>query len=169
MSFTVNKVEYNIVELDKIQNKNEALGYINIVEYVLLKEHMDAGIKEKDVAGNPGQVARFVYSYYSQAIGAITFLATNSKAEFIGLIILSKDKNYQNFIASIYTDGPYRNKGVGISLMSYAISYLKKANQDTVSVKVGDFNTKAIKFYKKFGFKRMENTGNKMSIYTVNI
>ena len=168
MKFSVNGNsgrEYTIKEFNASENLFSDWGYINIVEYILLKQHLDAGIKEDGIYGNPGEVADLIQYYYNEA----TFLAKNLKNECIGLITISKDKKGKTVISSIYVDEPYRNKGIAGSLLFTAISYLKEHKETSISISVGDFNKTAIKFYEKNGFKKDKSTGNKMHVYTLDL
>lgn len=172
MKFSVNSNsgrEYTIKEFNATEKLFADWGYINIVEYILLKQHLDAGIKEDGIHGNPGEVADLIQYYYNEAKDVVTFLAKNLKNECIGLITISKDKKGKTVISSIYVDEPYRNKGIAGSLLFTAISYLKEHRESSISISVGDFNKTAIKFYEKNGFKKDKSTGNKMHIYTLDL
>ena len=172
MKYIVNiiRVKENTKIKNNVQDKMCVVwGYINIVEYILLKQHLDADIKEDGIHGNPGEVADLIQYYYNEAKDVVTFLAKNLKNECIGLITISKDKKGKTVISSIYVDEPYRNKGIAGSLLFTAISYLKEHKESSISISVGDFNKTAIKFYEKNGFKKDKSTGNKMHVYTLDL
>lgn len=171
MKFNVSsnvKKDYVIKEFNATENLFSDWGYVNIVEYILLKQHLDAGIKEDGIHGSPGETATLIQRYYNES-DTVTFLAKNLKNECVGLITICKDSQNRTAISSIYVDEPYRNKGIAGSLMFTAISYLKEHKEDTVTVLAGDFNKTAIKFYEKCGFKKDKSSGNKMHTYVLNL
>jgi len=55
-------------------------------------------------------------------------------------------------IHEIVVDPDYQGLGVGKRLMENILEYFKKKGLDTAELWVGDENTRAISFYKKFGF-----------------
>ncbi len=92
---------------------------------------------------------RWLYRRDSDGI----FIATyNNKP--IGFIAC--DANWDEFLGAIHeivVMRKFQRKGIGSKLLQTGLCYLKKKGIKLVELYVGEKNTGAIRFYKKFGFK----------------
>lgn len=72
--------------------------------------------------------------------------------EGCGFITCKKNKNSGN-IALIGVVPEKQGKGIGRSLVHYALSWLKRSNVDTIAVRTQTNNIGAINFYTRLGFR----------------
>lgn len=75
------------------------------------------------------------------------------KDELIGFIIIWESDEYGQIIDLVVKDDD-RRKGYGKDLIEYSIDYLKSINVKSLSLEVSENNKRAIKLYKKMGFKK---------------
>lgn len=80
----------------------------------------------------------FVYELNKQIIGYISIRKTIPNAEILNFLV---DNNYQR-------------QGIGQSLLSFVLEYLKRENIEQVTLEVRKSNEKARKFYQKNGFTK---------------
>ncbi len=57
------------------------------------------------------------------------------------------------YIDDLCVDPSARKCGIGTSLMDYAVNYAKEINCRQVMLNVWEFNSSAVDFYEKYGFK----------------
>jgi diamine N-acetyltransferase len=88
-----------------------------------------------------------------------TFLLEYYNNELIGYVKLRTDRTYDEFkeekaieIERIYVKHQYHGLKAGKALMDTCIDIAKKGNYQWLWLGVNDENTKAIDFYKKYGF-----------------
>lgn len=86
-----------------------------------------------------------------------TFVIKNNESKIVGYCKVSKTSDYGE-INAIYTLPGFEGKGLGKKLIQKAFEWLGPSLD--IKLKVVAYNTNAIGFYKKFGFKE---TGNKVS------
>ncbi len=58
-------------------------------------------------------------------------------------------------IAFYYMDENYRGRDLGVQLIGYAVSIFRPMGRDRLRLRVADTNLKAIKFYERYGFKKV--------------
>lgn len=83
-----------------------------------------------------------------------TFVLKNEKREIVGFCKVSKVNN-SGEINAIYTLPGFDSKGLGRQLIEEAFKWIGP-NLD-IKLKVVSYNSNAIGFYKKFGFKETNN------------
>ncbi|MEI6887534.1 MAG: GNAT family N-acetyltransferase [bacterium] len=83
------------------------------------------------------------------------WIVQDSKKEIVGWLFCSKDTEIKGSIG-MYLLPEFQSKGIGSKLIEREIKWLSKLKY--IELEVVSYNEKAIKFYKKFGFKF---TGNK--------
>lgn len=83
-----------------------------------------------------------------------TFVLKNDENKIVGFCKVSKLDNMGE-IDGMYVIQELQGKGLGKKLMEKALEWLGQ-NTD-IKLKVVIYNTRAIEFYKKFGFKETEN------------
>lgn len=74
---------------------------------------------------------------------------SKDKDKVVGFVSVSKQEK-ENEIKALYVLSNYQGRGIGGKLMNKGLEWLGK-NKD-ISLTVVTYNTKAINFYKKFGF-----------------
>jgi GNAT superfamily N-acetyltransferase len=82
------------------------------------------------------------------------FVLKNEKDEVVGFCGVSKHGNYQE-LEAIYLTKELQGRGFAEQLMQKGLEWLRK-DQDII-VKVVAYNSRAIGFYKKMGFKETVN------------
>lgn len=88
--------------------------------------------------------------------GAHTFVLKDDANKIVGFSIGLKFENYGE-IEAMYVVPELQGKGLGKKLMDKALEWI--GEQPSIILKVVSYNSHAIGFYKKFGFKE---TGNKV-------
>lgn len=83
------------------------------------------------------------FDFVKQAIQTATLFAYYNQTKIVGFIGLVDD-----YIAGIFVQKAYQNKGIGSKLLSFA-----KAENDTLSLSVYRKNQPALTFYLKQGFE----------------
>jgi len=76
----------------------------------------------------------------------------------IGVLELSINRDADEgagCIAFYYMDEKYRGKGLAVQLLGQATSIFRELGRRTLRLRVAETNTRAIKFYKKYGFKHL--------------
>lgn len=73
--------------------------------------------------------------------------------KIVGFCIAMK----KGMIKSIYVKPEYQGKGIGAMMMRVAMRWI---GDKEITIPVAVYNTKAIEFYKKFGFKETEVVNN---------
>ncbi|USS41714.1 GNAT family N-acetyltransferase [Thermococcus aggregans] len=92
------------------------------------------------------------------------FFVAKDEDRIVGFIVCDNDwhSRYENRVVGaiheFVIDKDYQGKSVGKKLMEKALEYLSKYN-DKIELWVGEKNTKAIEFYKKYGFKVAGKSG----------
>ncbi len=82
------------------------------------------------------------------------FVLKNDKDEVVGFCIVLKNENYQE-LEAVYLTKEMQGKGFAKRLMQKGFEWLRK-DRDII-VKVVAYNSRAIEFYKKMGFKETMN------------
>jgi ribosomal protein S18 acetylase RimI-like enzyme len=80
----------------------------------------------------------------------LSIVSTINK-KIVGVSYAEIEKDYMN-LRSIYVLPKYQRLGVGRLMMNYVFDYFK--DQKEFRVNVATYNTKAIKFYESFGFRK---------------
>lgn len=131
-----------------------------IVQYwwVELYPNEKYGITREDVAGinflKPEYVAIRKKEIGEGGDKTHTFVLKNEENEVVGFCEVSNHDTYGE-IDAMYLIKGLEGKGLGKKLMQQGLEWLRK-DQD-VRLKVVAYNTHAIEFYKKFGFKETAN------------
>jgi len=76
----------------------------------------------------------------------------------IGLLELSINRDADKgagCIAFYYMDEKYRGKGLAVQLLGQATSVFRSLGRKALRLRVAETNTRAVKFYKKYGFKHI--------------
>jgi ribosomal protein S18 acetylase RimI-like enzyme len=99
--------------------------------------------------------------YFKSVIGRDTILIALEDSRVIGYIQIS-DIRYKvegvevsegdQAIHSIYVDTEHQGKGVGRALMDAAFNHPRIRGAEKIFIDVYEENTRALKFYKKYGF-----------------
>lgn len=80
-----------------------------------------------------------------------------------GLIQLnpSRDKEQgAGYIPFLYLREQYRNQGLGIQLIGYAVSFYRKQGRNTLRLRVSPTNGRAVRMYERYGFYKIgEDSG----------
>lgn len=63
------------------------------------------------------------------------------------------------YIPFIYLREPWRNKGLGVQLLGYAVLYFQAMGRTKLQLRVAQSNSAAIRFYEKYGFRRISASG----------
>ena len=109
--------------------------------------------------------------YYTESAFNATVISTDEitkrikNTEFCVLVALFKNKitgtaslhqrNKKSLhINTMAVDPRYQNKGIGLQLLQYISDVAKQKNLQQLSLETSKPLEKAIKFYKKFGFKK---------------
>lgn len=71
--------------------------------------------------------------------------------ETVGYCIATVDGRVGE-IDSIFVDEPHRGKGVGETMMSLALEWLKGQKCETIKVSIAEGNEDVLGFYRRFGF-----------------
>jgi len=74
--------------------------------------------------------------------------------EVVGLVILDEGKNI-GWIRLIYLTLEFRNKGFGVQLLGYAVSYFRRIGLGRIGLQVAEDNEIAIRFYNHYGFVKI--------------
>jgi len=91
---------------------------------------------------------------YRSGLAFLCIIAENKAKEIIGIAYLGV-KSYGFFKTAdfgIVVKDSYQGRGVGSSLMNYAVSMAKNLQVDVVRLSVVADNARAISLYQKFGF-----------------
>jgi ribosomal protein S18 acetylase RimI-like enzyme len=88
----------------------------------------------------------FVARLEKEIMGYIKLTLAEKPAELAGL------KNIE--IARIYIDKKMKGQGIGNKLMQAGLDFAKMSGFEVVWLGVWEFNSAALKFYKKWGFER---------------
>ena len=91
------------------------------------------------------------------------FYVLKIEDKVIGMFDLALTKK-EGEIKMLYLDPDYIGQGFGHDLISYAFDTLKTNGCKTVSVRVVDYNTRAIQFYLSHGFKAIGLIKNEFEI-----
>ncbi|WP_297489198.1 ribosomal protein S18-alanine N-acetyltransferase [Thermococcus sp.] len=85
-----------------------------------------------------------------------TFLVAEYAGRIIGYIMAYMRPDLEGHIMSIAVDPNYRGKGIGSALLTEAIERLIKRGARYVGLEVRTSNTRAIKLYERFGFRKVK-------------
>jgi len=108
------------------------------------------------------EVNRFE-KYFKSVFNVDTILVAIISSKIAGYIQLSdakvnikngpKPTNKDKAVNALYVGADYQSKGVGRSLMDAAFTHNYLQHAKNIYIDVWDKNTKALNFYKKYGFK----------------
>jgi diamine N-acetyltransferase len=111
-----------------------------------------ADIEWKDFEG-PERIARWERRLNECGPSFYAWVATNADGQIVGFCSAEKPDD-SAAIRTMYVLPAYQGKGIGNQLIAKALAWL--GDDVSVSVGVASYNTKAIAFYEKSGFR---NTG----------
>lgn len=111
------------------------------LEYCFSKKNLEAELKEKNA------VYYFVF-YDSKRIGILRFIYNTS--------IPGLDKKNATFIHRIYLCRSAQGKGIAKQLFSWLTERAKLKNNSMLWLKAMDTQMRALKFYKKEGYKTID-------------
>ncbi len=63
------------------------------------------------------------------------------------------------YIPFIYLREPWRHRGLGVQLLGYAVLYFQSLGRTKLQLRVAPGNDSAIRFYEKYGFRRIAVSG----------
>lgn len=106
------------------------------------------------------QIERRSFKYPYHPIIFLEFLRDNKRmifvaeirSEVVGYVMIDMRPRKKALITSIAVKPEFRRKGVGSSLLLWALDLLKK-RVESVELQVAVNNEAAVKFYVKYGFK----------------
>lgn len=89
------------------------------------------------------------------------------KKVLVGLlaVYLNNEEEKRGFITNVSVLPEYQGCGLGSVLLNKILEYGREANYEEIILEVRKENIKAIKIYKKFGFKEFDSTKN--SVYMI--
>ncbi len=93
------------------------------------------------------------------------FYIVQSKEKIIGYVLAGKINKNETKLISIAISPKFQNKGIGSKLIEHLFEEIKENNLNQINLEVRENNKKAIKFYKKMGFKE---AGEKIDYYENN-
>lgn len=100
---------------------------------------------------------------YKKAIHNSTnwYIAKDDKGKIIGYVDFGKclwDERFKSYgeIKAIYVLPSYQHKGIGTTLLKFALNKLKECNFKNIILTTFEKNYSAIKFYEHFGFHILE-------------
>ena len=85
--------------------------------------------------------------------GVFVAVNNNSVVGYIFCDIIKEGIGNTLYIDDLCVDPSLRKCGVGTALMDYAVEYAKRINCRQVMLNVWEFNSSAVDFYEKYGFK----------------
>ena len=138
----------NKIAIEKLSGKNfdEFVRLIrNFANFEKLRppdQKARARLRKDGLGQNPKYEAYLVKIDGKYAAYMIFFMAY---ASFIAFPIL--------FLEDFFILKEYRRKGIGQKMLDFCIKFAKKRNCGRVDLTVLDWNTNAIKFYEKNGFR----------------
>ena len=94
----------------------------------------------------------------TQLIKGIDLYAISMNGQLIGCIAIEKSAREIDsfYIEKVSVVPEFRNQGVGVKLMDFAVTKIKESGGKSVSVALIDSNTKLKKWYSAQGFKETE-------------
>lgn len=116
-----------------------------------------ADIEEKLDEMQEGGVERMVY--YINHKDSKTYVAKDGD-QIVAYVSAYRTES-KNKLAALYVLSTYHGMGIGRSLMEKALNFL--GDDKEIILEVFSYNTKAIEFYKKFGFEENGSTNTKYS------
>jgi len=60
--------------------------------------------------------------------------------------------NSAGYIALLYLEPDYRNRGLAVQLLGAAAAFFRKNNLNAIRLLAAEHNNRAIKFYERYGF-----------------
>lgn len=81
-----------------------------------------------------------------------------SGSEFAGLIELNPDRGKKEsigWISLFYLVPKFRRRGFGVQLLGYSAAYFAKRGRKSIRLHVAVTNERAIRFYKRYGFREI--------------
>jgi ribosomal protein S18 acetylase RimI-like enzyme len=130
------------VGIRKIQKETWLCTYPN-EKLGVTKADIEEKVNELQAKGTESLVERIKNDESSK-----TYVARDG-SEIVGYVAVQKTED-ENKIRAIYVLAPYQGQGIGRSLMEKALEFM--GSDKRISLEVVSYNTKAIEFYKRFGF-----------------
>lgn len=137
-----------------VRRKTWLTTYPNKKENIT-KEDIEAAINERTIEEEAARRANRIINNRD-----IQIWVGKDKSSIIGFIEAQKAKE-RNRISAFYIIPENQNQGIGTEFMIKALKWL--GSEKMITCEVASYNTNAIAFYKKFGFKENGITRNEVS------
>lgn len=145
----MNRIKYSIREA--VINDLAEIRMLQAVSWLETYPCSDLGITRESIESIPWiQKALMGSPIKNQVINELTYVAINPSDEaIIGVIKSKEETNDKVWIKALYIHPKYTGGGIGSALLEKVLSHYP--NQ-IICIEVATYNTRAINFYKKFGF-----------------
>jgi hypothetical protein len=94
---------------------------------------------------------------FDERVNREGFIGLFKNKLLLGYLILYRSSSYGH-LSAIGVNQKYHRQGIGSKLMEYALNYYKNKNIQKIRLYVEQNNTPAIKLYKKYDFKVLEES-----------
>lgn len=161
----------------ELKNKSEVDIYINSLknhEWVKIRTKNTISIKKTSL--NPEILVTYfqnnhaifeppldrrvsIEDYANKLCQHAEFFCLKKNDNILGMMAcyINDDKDEIAFISSISIIKDFQNQGLGGKLLNTGIEYIKRLNYKKIRLQVYSLNNKAITFYKKHGFIKIDN------------
>lgn len=142
--------------MEEIKLENGKLSYISVIEILR---------KYSPLFTPPLSQSLDLEEYSAKLFNKANFVIYRDQGEIKGLIAYynNKQKN-QVYITLICVDGICQSHGIGSKMLDHLVGLINRTRGefDTIALEVNKKNYKALRFYTKHGFIRIEDRGEKV-------